>query len=132
MSSNFHFFVAGRPRPQPRPRVTRYGCYTAKGPIQVWRAAIHAALGSQKDRPRFSLACHVRIEFNFVTKNKHLYGLPMTSRPDLDNLAKAVLDELVLRSVLSDDSIVAKLTLSKTHTVATDGARISIDEIDRG
>lgn len=54
-----------------------------------------------------------------------------THRPDVDKLARAVLDALTIAFVISDDSVVAELTCIKFYANADSGVRISISEFTK-
>lgn len=72
------------------------------------------------DSPLFDGAVKLTIEFNFAhnkatTKAKQLTKFPKVTRPDLDNMAKTVLDGLTKVGCFKDDSQVSNLTLLKSH-----------------
>ena len=52
-----------------------------------------------------------RTEKKSIVKSERI--IPKSTRPDIDNLQKALLDELTKAGVISDDSIVSRLTLEK-------------------
>ena len=53
------------------------------------------------------------IEFDYVIKDKKRKGLWKTTRPDLDNVSKLFIDELMKCGFFVDDSQIVRLTLSK-------------------
>ena len=57
---------------------------------------------------------------------KELVELRHTSRPDLDNLCKSIMDALVILRFIPDDNAVCNLTMSKTWS-ANPGVRVSIE-----
>ena len=72
------------------------------------------------DSPLFDGAVKLTIEFNFAhnkatSKSKQLTKFPKVTRPDLDNMAKTVLDGLTKVGCFKDDSQVSNLTLLKSH-----------------
>ena len=128
------FTVPGDPVPQPRPRVsTRAGfarAYVPKQhPVHEYRASLAAAardagLGTTGD------PLNVVIDAVFVRPKSHLRksgvkpDAPKLPRPDVDNIAKAVLD--ALQEVMGDDSLVARLVVEKSYgTEARTTVRIS-------
>jgi Holliday junction resolvase RusA-like endonuclease len=117
------FTIAGEPVPQPRPRVSTRGgfarAYVPKEhPVHAYRKAIadaadEAGLVAQ-DEP-----LNVVIDAVFVRPKSHLTKTgvkptaPRLPRPDVDNLAKAVLD--ALQDVIGDDTNVARLVVEKSY-----------------
>lgn len=100
--------VSGTPRPQPRPRFVR-GRVVSTGShlTKLWRVIMMAAF--IKHRPKTGpLAVPVRVDClaMFPIKDEKRWGKPHTSRPDSDNVAKAIYDCLVKAGVLKDDSLV--------------------------
>lgn len=120
-SRRVHFTVHGIPVAQPRPRVTRHGVYVpAKHPIHAYRQAVlltWQSLGKVYGAP-MPRAVSLGITFWFPRpkamrwKTKPMLAIPKTTRPDLDNLAKGVLDSLQ-NHAFGDDSQVVELRLSK-------------------
>lgn len=120
------FSVDGIPKGQPRPRafartigeevVARvYDAGTAEG----WKSAI--AMNSQAHRPKEPLDCplHVRVDL-FLPRPKSRSRkcdpdgpVPCVSKPDLDNLAKAVIDCLTQLGWWRDDSVITSMRLCK-------------------
>lgn len=117
------FSVAGDPVPQPRPRVsTRGGFARAYVPkshrVHAYRkaiqlAAIDAGLRKTKD------GVEVVIDAVFARPKSHLRkgGLktdaPKLPRPDVDNVAKSVLD--AIGPILGDDSQVRRIVVEKSY-----------------
>lgn len=117
------FSVPGDPVPQPRPRIS-----TAKGfghayvpkkhPVHAYRqavqlAAIDAGLRRQQG------AVQVVIDAVFARPKSHLNktgvkaSAPLLPRPDVDNVAKAVLD--AIGPILGDDTQVSRLVVEKCY-----------------
>lgn len=131
--------VYGDPVPQPRARITTRGgfahAYTPKKhPIHAYRASIAGDWQMQwtKDLNRpFTGPVTVEIVYHFARPASHLRkdGTPKASapaypRPDVDNLAKAVLDALTDAGAWADDSQVVSLGVRKkwsqvAHTLIT-------------
>lgn len=83
-----------------------------------------------KDRPdkpyNFPLYVEITFEYPFLKKHKgEVDILPKTTRPDLDNLEKMVLDGLVDAGYMVDDSLVCSKHTHKLFSVS--GPRILID-----
>jgi Holliday junction resolvase RusA-like endonuclease len=117
------FTIAGEPVPQPRPRVSTRGgfarAYVPKEhPVHAYRhllaaAARSAGLGEAGE------PLNVVIDAVFARPKSHLNKAgvkptaPRLPRPDVDNLAKAVLD--ALQDVMGDDTLVARLVVEKSY-----------------
>jgi Holliday junction resolvase RusA-like endonuclease len=117
------FTVPGDPVPQPRPRITTRGKHghayvPGTHPVHVYRlcvaAAARAAGLTQTGEP-----LSVVIDAVFERPKSHLNKsgvkatAPVLPRPDVDNVAKAVLD--ALQDVMGDDSMVARLVVEKSY-----------------
>ncbi len=117
------FTIAGEPVPQPRPRVSTRGgfarAYVPKEhPVHAYRKAIAEAADEAglvaQDEP-----LNVVIDAVFERPKSHLNKAgvkptaPRLPRPDVDNLAKAVLD--ALQDVIGDDTLVARLVVEKSY-----------------
>ncbi len=117
------FTIAGEPVPQPRPRVSTRGgfarAYVPKEhPVHAYRqslaAAARAAGLGETGEP-----LNVVIDAVFERPKSHLNKAgvkptaPRLPRPDVDNLAKAVLD--ALQDVIGDDTLVARLVVEKSY-----------------
>lgn len=69
-------------------------------------------------------AVTVLIDFNYshteqsakIAKREGLDRVPKATRPDLDNLAKLVLDAIVKAGILKDDSLIVELALAKVYS----------------
>lgn len=82
-------------------------------------------------KPAKPLDCPLEVTINFKypylqkhTKADKMCPLPKTTRPDLDNLEKMVLDSLAECGFMTDDSLVVKKHSSKMFS---DCSSISID-----
>lgn len=117
-------FIPGDPVPQPRPRITVKGKHgVAYVPmdhaIHAWRAAIRQEMErcvseSGQAFPVNGVGMRVTMRFYLRKPKSNRKTLPV-SRPDLDNLAKAVLDAgngVIWR----DDSLVTTLVIRKRWT----------------
>lgn len=127
--------VYGDPVPQPRPRITVRGAfahaYTPKKHfIHEYRLGVGLAWKRTEDEP-FGGPVEVNIVCHFARPASHLRkdgspkaSAPLYPRPDVDNLAKAVLDALTDAGAWADDSQVVSLAVRKkwsqvAHTLIT-------------
>lgn len=117
------FEVVGDPVPQPRPRVSTAGgfarAYVPKGhAVHGYRQAI-AAAARAAGVTATGEPLNVVIDAVFSRPKSHLRktgvkaDAPRLPRPDVDNVAKAVLD--ALQDVIGDDTNVARLVVEKCY-----------------
>jgi Holliday junction resolvase RusA-like endonuclease len=120
------FTVPGEPVPQPRPRVSTRGGFArayvpSQHPVHAYRQAVAlaaklAGLGTITEPIQ---VCVVSV---FERPKSHVTGrgvvkatAPRVPRPDVDNIAKAVLDAL---GDFFDDTLVESLQVSKSYGTA--------------
>ena len=136
--------IKGTPKAQPRPRFNRmtrrvYNPNTA----DYWKSTIKAELLEHKDKKLIG-AFKVYLHFYFkrpashfgTGKNKHI---PKPSspvrhhfKPDVDNLAKSVLDCLTSLGLWGDDSQVIELKIMKDYAdVFPEGCYMEISKVER-
>jgi len=106
--------IKGHPRPQPRPRFIKGRAVSCADPLAAaWKAKIKAAVSQiPLELPKGPLSCSMW--FRMPTKDAARFDKAHTQVPDLDNLAKLVLDAIQDTGLLVNDSQVAKLSLDKT------------------
>ena len=135
------FFVPGEPKAQPRPRafarkmgekfVARvYDAGTAEG----WKSAV--AVAAKPYLPAVPLSGPLRIDIAFLfprpqrlmKKSSPACRIAHVSKPDRDNLDKAVLDALKVLRMFEDDSQVCCGEVSKWYISAWEqpGAQIEV------
>ena len=125
------FTVPGRPVPMARPRVTAHGTYTPKT-CRIYKHCVEslakAAMLSNDFAPfeNEPLECRVKFIFPLPKSRKNPWA---TSRPDLDNLYKAVTDAMN-GIVYKDDSQIVRASIEKAYEVSGDGrAEICVSTI---
>ncbi len=117
------FVVQGEPVPQPRPRVSTRGGFArayvpATHPVHAYRQKIAAEATKAGLEPQ-SEPVEVIVEAVFVRPKSHMTKkgvkptAPKLPRPDVDNIAKAILDSL--QDVMGDDTNVRLLTVGKAY-----------------
>jgi Holliday junction resolvase RusA-like endonuclease len=122
-----NLFVEGDPVAQPRARATSFAGRARMydpGTAKPWRERIAVALlASRSAEP---LLCPVALWLTFYLRRpkSHLLskgglckGAPLMpiGKPDIDNLVKAVQDELTQLSIWHDDSQLVQLTARKVY-----------------
>ena len=146
MSKIIQFFVPGHPEAQPRSRarvirtkagVTHAGVYNPQGPSHVWKIYLREA--AKKAGCSIHEGPVVVSESFFFSRPQRLMKktspegkIPHTSKPDRDNLDKAVLDALTGIAWL-DDCQVFSGRISKWYCTKTDprpGALIMIEYLE--
>jgi Holliday junction resolvase RusA-like endonuclease len=117
------FTVPGDPVPQPRPRVSTRGGFAlayvpAKHPVHAYRQAV-AIAAKMAGLGTITEPIQVCVVSVFQRPKSHVTGrgvvkttAPRLPRPDVDNLAKAVLDAL---GDFFDDTLVESLQASKSY-----------------
>ena len=127
-----HFIVYGDPVPQPRPRITARGSFAhaytpKKHAVHAYRSEIRRAWNDPSlvlPHEPFSGPVEVSIVCHFARPQSQLRkdgspkpSAPLYPRPDVDNLAKAVLDALTDAGAWGDDSQVVSLKITKKWSV---------------
>lgn len=134
-------FIEGMPKPQPRVKAFnrggKAGVYTPDTPaLRQWRYNLIAGLQRHKDK-NIGGAFEVKLTFYMPRpkshfrsgKYKHLLNNSApkyhTSKPDIDNLVKLVLDELGKMRYWKDDAAVVSLKATKEYAdIIGTGCRI--------
>lgn len=119
--------ISGVPVPQPRPRFGKGRAYsTIENGVVAWKRMVEWHANKAGWCGLFPIGAPVAVDLDFALKSGP------TSKPDLDNLAKPVLDALTAAGVWPDDSCVVALSAKKRR--ATDGAlgvTISVRVLDQ-
>lgn len=131
------FQVLGEPRGQPRPRAFVRGGRARvydPGSAEGWKGLV--ALAALEHRPPQPIDRPVALSLRFQMPRPRSHhrrhglkaGAPSchTSKPDLDNLAKAVLDALVALGFLRDDRLVWSLRTCKRYADGPAGCEVHI------
>ena len=107
--------------PKPRPRVTQFGTYTPSAYKKWEKKVADMAIKAWGERGTLEEPLSVQIEFSIkvpesLSKSERVKRLASgghTQKPDLDNLAKGVMDALNHSGIWVDDSQVASLSTKK-------------------
>lgn len=122
------FFVEGEPKGQPRPRAFAFNGRARvfdPGTAENWKSCVAVAAKAAGLRSAITGApVAVTLDFYFRRPKSHYGAKGLRSvapqshigKPDVDNLAKAVLDALSHIGVWHDDSQVDSLTVMKRWT----------------
>ena len=141
----FSFKVNGQPKPQPRPRAfVRGGRASVYNPdsAKEWKNAVRYAVHGLINKP-ISRPVNVCLEFYMPRPKSHYRSGKFShvlkdsaprrhvKTPDVDNLAKAVLDALTNANAWVDDAQVVTLLVTKQWDDLTEsGCLISIRPIE--
>ena len=129
------FEVIGTPVAKGRPRLGRFGTYTPSKTINYENLVKISYLNTTNDK-LYDKAIKIEIwaifeptkaERKSKKKYAELIGQPYTKRPDIDNIAKSILDALN-DVAYDDDSHIAELIVHKLYGEQAK-AIISIEEI---
>lgn len=132
-------FAEGRPKPMPRPRTytDKRGRSRTINPSSVtpWKHLLAIAMRPRKARDPATGPVRIRLDF-FFQRPKRLANasqepLPMPTRMDVDNLAKAVMDVATDIGIYRDDCQVFDLRVSKWYAPQQwpEGVGIVIEEL---
>lgn len=134
------FVAIGHPKAQPRPRAFKRGAHAGvydPGTAEHWKFTIREAAKEKWDQVPFLGAVRVDLTFVFprpkahfrTGRNAHLLrdDAPRkwhTTKPDRDNLEKAVLDALSSLGIWEDDCQVCTGPVCKVWSKDTSGGRL--------
>lgn len=135
-------FVQGNPKAQPRPRACRRGKHAGvydPGTADDWKEQVRVAvILAMQDHPDIDfpvtepVACQMRFEIQRPKFHYSKRGLKRhaptyhAGKPDLDNLAKAVMDAITDVGFWKGDEQVASLALTKQWQLTGPGVAIRI------
>lgn len=129
------FTIPGRPVPKARPRVVNGHAYTPQKTADYENTVRWCYKAAAGGAAPISTPCTVEMVFRFpipasarrkTMPDKIRAGDPYTSRPDADNLAKAILDALN-GLAFADDALVVSITARKEY--GEPGAEVTITEV---
>ena len=114
-------WIHGRPKAQPRPRVTRNGTYTPKT-ANEWKQSVALSVKAAKPVETFlgpvavSLAFHLPRPKRLMRAKDPEGTIEASVKPDIDNLVKAVMDAITDTGVIwKDDCQVYQIDASKWY-----------------
>jgi Holliday junction resolvase RusA-like endonuclease len=139
------FFIAGQVKGQPRPKATRRGNHAGvydPGTADGWKLLVRHEADKVKPLMPLEGALYLSITAYFPRPKSHFSargelkdGMPFlhTSKPDADNIAKAIMDALTnLGTYWRDDSQVAYLRIEKRYAAINPGALVKISQREEG
>jgi Holliday junction resolvase RusA-like endonuclease len=140
MKPPIEFFVPGIPKGQPRPRAFAFHGRARvydPGTAEAWKSEIAVAARPHIPAEPWQGPLYVNLTFHMPRPKSHFNkagmkpGAPLyfTSKPDADNLAKAVMDALTTLRFWGDDAQVVKLHVQKYYVGDAVGADVVIKEV---
>ncbi|MEN3940697.1 RusA family crossover junction endodeoxyribonuclease [Prosthecobacter sp. SYSU 5D2] len=140
--NTLEFFAQGLPKGQPRVKAVRRGNHAGvydPGTANDWKTSIKSAAKDALINPVFPIfAGPVRVDATFIfpRPNAHYRGKAQTlrldapvyhsSKPDRDNLDKALMDALKDMQVLKDDALAASGTITKIYASPGQAAGVRV------
>ena len=142
----YRFFAEGEPKGQPRPRAYSRGGHTRvynPGTTDAWKADIKRSAAPWV-KAEGSLIGPVKVIMHFLMNRPKSHfrtgkfadqlkpDQPQahTSKPDVDNMAKPILDALTESGVWADDSQVCDLYITKRYGENVTGCEIAVAEVE--
>lgn len=131
MKETYNLFVRGVPKAQPRPRMTANGHVYNPDSANSWKEEIKAAFMGCR-RPTITEPVHLTVRFFMpVPKTLHIKTkeryTPHITKPDTDNLLKALMDALTEAGIWKDDAQVFWTEATKWYAAEETGAQIIIE-----
>lgn len=122
------FFVAGKPAPQGSKRSVGRGRFIeASKYLPVWREAVVSAARQSYQGEPIDVPVRVRIIVFIDQPKKPKYALAPATPPDVDKVARGILDALKIGGIYRDDALVVSLEIDKMWSVdGLQGAYISV------
>lgn len=111
-----HVFVDGMPKAQPRCRRSRNGGVYTPHSSDAWKRNIAVAVCGWRHLP-LNEPLGLSLEFSLPRPQRLGPGdrLPHTGKPDVDNLAKAVMDVLARSKIVRDDALFWRVDAEKYY-----------------
>jgi Holliday junction resolvase RusA-like endonuclease len=136
------FSASGEPKATPRVKACRIGGFTrvyTPATADDWKTIVRYACLEKWDKKPLVGPLKIQISFylkrpksHFRSNGERKPNAPRyhTSKPDIDNLTKAVLDALTNLGVWQDDKQIASCNVVKFYGVEMHGCVVIIDELE--
>lgn len=121
------FFVVGRPAPQQRPRLDKNKKWLYSPKSEFYKAVVKTA-GAYALNPPINKPIRLTLKFQYAPPKKRSGELYKTSRADLDNLEKAVMDALTEAKLWQDDSLIVVKLSGKLYK-SKEGVHITVETL---
>ncbi len=128
------FYVKGTPAPDQRPRVARNGGIIPNAKTVEWKALVEkegrrymSVMAPLTDPLEVNMVFYMPIPESWSkTRKAEAAGTSHYKKPDLDNLAKAVMDGLN-GIVWQDDAQIVQMSIRKVYSHGHNGVQITAD-----
>lgn len=121
------FFVEGRPAPQQRPRLDKNKKWLYSPKSGFYKALVKRAR-EYAPKPPISKPIRLTLKFQYMPPKKRSGEIYKTSRADLDNLEKAVMDALTEAKLWQDDSLIVVKLSGKLYK-SKEGVHITVETL---
>jgi Holliday junction resolvase RusA-like endonuclease len=129
--TNFSIWISGKATPQGSKKAfvinNRAVLVDASGGNKEWRKKVTDTVKAHEQYIRYKGAVNVKLAFYMEKAKSNKTGF-MMQKPDIDKLARSVLDALTDSEIIEDDSRVVHLTCSKTWADEQPGVLITISQ----
>jgi Holliday junction resolvase RusA-like endonuclease len=129
--TSFSIWISGKATPQGSKKAfvinNRAVLVDASGGNKEWRKKVTDAVKAHEQYIRYKGAVNVKMSFYMEKAKSNKTGF-MMQKPDIDKLARSVLDALTDSEIIEDDSRVVHLTCSKTWAEEQPGVLITISQ----
>jgi Holliday junction resolvase RusA-like endonuclease len=129
--TSFSIWVSGKATPQGSKKAfvinNRAVLVDASGGNKEWRKKVTDAVKAHEQYIRYKGAVNVSLAFYMEKAKSNKTGF-MMQKPDIDKLARSVLDALTDSEIIEDDSRVVHLTCSKIWADEQPGVLITISQ----
>lgn len=138
------FDVLGEPKSQPRPKAARRGSFVhiyTPATAKAWKGSVASAAGPFLSPSPIEGPLSLTLDFRFARPKSHLTSKGAltksaprahTSKPDADNLAKAVMDALTDAGLWKDDTQIVDLHVRKSYVESglskAEGATVTLQQ----
>ena len=131
MKTVYDFFVSGTPKAQPRLRMTKTGHVYTPNNAKEWKETVRIACMAYR-KPVITQPVKLTVWFYFSApkRAKGYFPYPHVSKPDGDNLLKAVQDAMTEANAWIDDAIVFSSCVEKWYLFGRSGARIKVEVVE--
>ena len=129
--TSFSIWISGKATPQGSKKAfvinNRAILVDASGGNKEWRKKVTDTVKAHEQYIRYKGAVNVKLAFYMEKAKSNKTGF-MMQKPDIDKLARSVLDALTDSEIIEDDSRVVHLTCSKKWADEQPGVLITISQ----